>query len=847
MSAVPLALALRLARRELRGGLRAFRLLVVCLALGVGAIAAAGSLRAAVEAGLAGQARALVGGDLALSQPSVPPEPAQRAFLDRLGRVGAVTELRGMVLHGDDRLLVEVKAVDPAYPLVGAVALAPDQSLAGALERRDGVWGAVAEPALLARLGLSPGDRIGLGDATLELRAALTREPDRLAAAIGFGPRLMIAEAALADTGLLRPGSLTRHSLRLVLPEGASPAEARAAIAAAFPQAAWQVRDTAEPAPGLGRFLDSVAAFLTLVGLGALLIGGIGVANATRAYLDGRVATIATLKCLGAPAGLILATYLCLIGALAGLGILLGLAAGALTVPAFAALAIDALPLPPGGGFYPAPLALAAGFGALAALAFTLGPLGRARRIPALALVRLHAVPDGDERRRPDRATLAAVALAAAALAGLAIATSPTRGLAAGFVAACCVLLVLLRGLAWGLARLAARLNRRPRRWLGPPARLALAALARPGSALPGMMLSLGLGLALLATLALVEANLGEAFGRRLPDTAPGWFFIDLQPSQVAPLRALVAGIDPTARLDTAPMVRGRIAAIKGVPVESAAIAPDAAWAARGDRGLSIAATPPAGSRIVAGRWWPEDYAGPPLVSLDRTVAKGFGVGIGDHLTLNVLGREIEVEIASLREIDWASLSMNFAILLSPGSLDGAPYSVIATLRAADAPALAIERAATARFPSLSAIRVREAIETARGVIDRADQAVRATALLTLAAGILVLAAAVTAGARRRGWEAVLLKSLGASRAQIRRATLIEFGLIGLAAAFAATLVGEAAAWALLTLVMKLPWSPLPLHALIPVGAGLGATLVAGLAASRHALAQPAARLLREE
>jgi len=842
-----LPLALRLARREMRGGWRAFRLLVICLALGVAAIAAAGSLRAAVEAGLAGQARALVGGDLALTQPSQPASAEQRHWLDQRGRVSAVTELRGMILHDEERLLVEVKAVDPAYPLVGAVALAPDQPLAAALAQRDGMWGAVAEPALLARLGLHPGERISLGDLTFELRAALTSEPDRLASAVGFGPRLMISEAALADTGLIRPGSLSRHSLRLLLPEGADPTATRRAIAEAFPAAAWQVRDTAEPAPGLGRFLDYVVAFLTLVGLGALLIGGIGVANATRAYLDGRVATIATLKCLGAPARLILATYLTLIGALAGVGILLGLSAGALAVPLVAHFAPDTLPLPPGGGLYPAPLALAASFGGLAALAFTLAPLGRARQIPALALVRQHAVDDPAERPRPDRLTLLAVSGTAVTLAALAILTSPARTLAAGFVVTVLVLFGLLRGLAWGLARAAARLNRRPRRWIGPPARLALAALARPGSTLPGMMLSLGLGLSLLATLALVEGNLGEAFGRRLPEGAPSYFLIDLQPAQVAPLRALVAAIDPTAQLETAPMVRGRVVAIKGVPVESATIAPDTAWAARGDRGLSLAATPPPGTRIVAGRWWEPDYAGPPLASLDRTVARGFGVGIGDRVTLNVLGREIEVEIASLREIEWANLSMNFAFLLSPGALEGAPYSVIATLRAADAPALAIERAATAQFPSLSAIRVKEAIETARGVIDRADQAIRATALLTLAAGVLVLAGAVIAGQRRRAWEAVLLKTLGASQAQIRRATLIEFGLIGLAAAAVATLVGEAAAWALVTQVMKLSWAPLPGHALIPIAAGLAATLGAGLIASRQARRGSPARLLREE
>lgn len=845
-----LRLALRFARRDVRGGLKGFRLLVACLALGVAAIAAAGSLRAAFETALSEQSRTLIGGDLAFAQPAQPPTPEQVALLSSVGAVTAGIEMRGMASldNNRDRTLVEVKGVDEAYPLVGQVDLSPAQPLAEALALRDGHWGAVADPNLLTRLGLVPGDRLHLGDAELEVRAILVREPDRIANAMGFGPRLMVADEALGETGLIRPGSLIRHTLRVALFPGNDPADLRRHLAERFPDAPWQIRDTAEPAPGLGRFLDTVAAFMTLVGLTALLVGGIGIANAVRAYLDSRTDTIATLKCLGAPVRLILLTYLLLVGLMALIGIVIGLAAGAALVPLAIAFAGESLPLPAKAGLFPVPLIVAAGFGVLSALVFTLAPLGRARRIPAALLFRQRIAPDGASTSLwSDRPTLLALGLASVGLAALTVLSSGSKPLAAGFVVIAIAVLALFRALAWALSHIAAKLTQHHGRLIGPGWRMALSNLHRPGSAVVGMVLSLGLGLSVLVTIALVEGNLADQFGRRLPRIAPSYFFIDVQPDQVEPLRQTVAAADPTATLETAPMVRGRLTAIKGIPVEAAHIAPDVAWAARGDRGLSTAIVPPPGTRLVAGTWWPSDYNGPPLVSVDRAVAKGFGLSVGDRVGLNVLGREIEAEVASLRDIDWSSLSMNFAFLVSPGALTGAPYTVIATLRGGGGDGLAVEKAVTDRLPNISAIRVKEALDTARGVIDQADLAVRAAAAVTLAAGAMVLAGAVMAGHRRRVWESVVLKVLGASRAQIRRAYLIEFGLIGLGTGLAAALVAQGASWALLTQVMKTGWVFLPGLTLGTLAGCLVAALIAGYVGTWQALRVKAAPLLREE
>lgn len=839
-----MSVSLSFARRELRGGLRGFRILVACLALGVAAIAASGSLNAAFERGLAEDARALLGGDLNLRLSHRPAEPEQVAALHALGRVSAGIEMRAMAHAGDARRLVELKGVDSPYPLVGTLDLSPAMAPADALGRRDGVWGAAGDPNLLAALGLEIGDRLRVGEAEFQLRATIAKEPDRIATALAFGPRLMVAADAVGDTGLIQPGSLIRYTYSVDLGGVDAPA-ARRGLEDRFPAAGWQIRDTSNAAPGIERFLDNMTAFLTLVGLTALLVGGIGVANAVKAYLDGRVHTIAVLKCVGAPSATIFATYGLLVGALSLVGVLAGLAVGALLPAAVVAVAGDALPLAARVGLYPVPLAVAAAFGLLTAATFALWPLARAKAVPPTALFRHLVVP---VRRQPDRATVATTILAASALATLAVLTADRQGLAAAFVAASVATLALFRGMAWGVSRLAARASRRRAGLTAHPSwRMALANLHRPGSAVVSVVLSLGLGLTVLVAIALIEGNLARQFGDRLPREAPSFFFIDIQNDQVETFDALVRAAAPAATVERAPMVRGRITRIQGTPVGQWPVAPEAEWAVRRDRGLTASATPPEDARIVAGQWWPPDYDGPPLASVDARIAKGFGIGVGDTLGVNVLGRELTVTVAALREIEWSSLNMNFTFVLSPNALRGAPHTWIATVHAPDAAEAAVERAVTDELANVSAIRVKEALEGARQMIANADLAVRLAALVTLAAGGLVLAGAVMAGHQRRVREAVILKVLGATSGDLWKAWVVEFGIVGAATGLAAAAIGTLAAWAILVHVMRADWTFLPGVAAATLAACVGASLVTGFAGTFTALRAKAAPLLRDE
>lgn len=476
-------------------------------------------------------------------------------------------------------------------------------------------------------------------------------------------------------------------------------------------------------------------------------------------------------------------------------GILVGLAVGAVLPFTLVGLIGDALPVPPRVGLYPGALALAALYGVLCAACFALWPLARAREIPAIALFRDQVAPT---QARPRVGWIAANAGLALLLVGLVVATAGDRAFAAWFCAGAAGTLIVFRLGAILLQWLARRFGHTRRVAL----RLGFANLHRPGAPAPLMLVSLGLGLSTLAAVALIQANLNREIFDRMPGSAPSFFFVDIQPDQVEKFDALAADGGQN-RVQRVPSLRARIVALNGVPVEQAAIAPEAQWAVRGDRGLTYATTPPPGTTIVEGTWWPADYRGSPLVSFDVNLARGMGLKVGDSLTVNVLGRDIDLRIANLRRIDWRSLGMNFSLVASPGLLEAAPHTHIATVFTPQAQEAPLLRKITDALPNVSAIRVRDALEAVAQLIARLGAALQATGGVALAAGALVLAGAVAAGQRARIRDAVVLKVLGASRSQIRTAFLVEFLAVGVMAGLIASLVGTAAAWGVTTFVMR--------------------------------------------
>jgi putative ABC transport system permease protein len=843
---VSVFLPLRFALREMRSGLRGFYVFIACIALGVMAIAGVGSVAGSLEDGLAREGRVILGGDVSFSLIQREATPAEKDFIAQRGRLSVAATMRAMAQTPDGRsALVELKAVDRAYPLYGTLSLEPPSDLPSLLAQRDGRFGIGAAPALLARLGLKTGDRISIGAADLEIRAALRSEPDKLAGGIDFGPRVLMSEEALRATGLLQPGSLVRWRYRLALPQAAGEQAVNAitdAAQAQLPDAGWEIRSRSNASPQLARNVERFTQYLTLVGLTALLVGGVGVANAVKSHLDRKRDVIATMKAVGATGGRVFAVYLSQVLVLALIGAAIGLSIGALLPFLINWIFGSIIPLPLEPDVYPAQLLLALLYGLLTACAFALWPLGRAHDVPVSALFRDEVAR---QSRWPRPRYVAAAALVTLVLAATAVTLAYDRRIALIFLAAAAVVFVVLRLVAEALMWAARHSPHKGSALV----RLAIANIHRPGALTPTVVLSLGLGLALLVTLVQIDGNLRRQFSAALPDKAPSFYFTDIPSAEVERFDTFIRSAAPGATLERVPMLRGRIVSANGIKAEDLKPTPDAAWVLQSDRGLTYGGEIPAGSRLVEGKWWGPDYNGPPLVSFEKKLADGLGLKLGDPVTVNVLGRPITATIANMRLVDWESLGINFVLVYSPGAFAGAPHTHIATLTYPNGSSVEQEdkllKAAAEAFPMVTTVPVKEAIEAVAKVVENLVLGIRGASLVTLLAAVLVLGGALAAGRRNRVYDAVILKTLGATRARLLGAYALEYLVLGLATAVFGVAAGSVAAWMVVTKVMNLSFVWLPGSAAAAAASALVVTVALGLIGTFSALGQKPAPVLR--
>ena len=827
-------LPLRLAIRDLRGGLAGLRLLAVCLFLGVAALAGVGSLSSAIVTSLGEHGQEMLGGDVQLTVGGREASADERAAFAREGQVSAIIRMRAMAarLDGNESVLAELKGVDAAWPLYGSFRLAP-----GALAARPGTGDVAIGQELADRLSVRVGERIRVGEAELRIVGTIAQEPDRVGQGFTLGPTVLVSREGLAATGLVQPGSLFTSAYRLKLPPGTDAEGKAKALTSSFKDAGYQVQDRSNGAPGTRRFIGRLGQFLTLIALTALIVAGIGVGNGVSSWLDSKRGTIATLKLLGAPSRTIFLSYLIEIALVAAGAILLGLAVGALVPSAIAAVAGDALPVPPSGGLYPLPLLASAVYGLLIALVFALVPLSRARTVTAASLFRGHLEP----LRRAGWAAYAGAFVAAALIAALAIGTAREKGFAAGFIVAALGLLLLLTVLGGVVRWFASRLPR-PK---SPLFRLALANLHRPGAQTGRLVVALGLGLTLFTTLAVIETNLSGQIRTTIPAKAPSFFMLDIPSEDVARFRSVATQAAPGGDLVTIPSLRGSVVAVGEKRVADMEEIPEGAWFLRGDRGLTYSAALPEGSRVVEGKLWPADYAGPPLISLDVEAARAAGIKVGDTLTVSILGRDIEGKIASLREINWDTMGFNFVIVFAPGTLEQAPHSFMATISMPEAQERPFARAVSRAFPTVSAIRVKDVVQTVSNMLEQLSTAVRAAASVAVFAGIAVLVGALAASRQARVYESVILKLLGATRGRILAAQALEFGALALIVSGLAFALGAGAGWYVVVKVLELQWAPDWAVVAATLGTGALVTMVLGLLGSLPALAARPARALR--
>ena len=822
-----------LARRELDWRFRGLRLLVVCLLLGVGALAAIGGLADAVARELAARGAVILGGDVEFAVSQRRATPAELAAMTAAGVVSATIRMQANAVAGGAAAPIQLKAVDGAYPLYGRITLVDGRTVAGPPPGQ--AWIA---PALAERLGLTRGARFRVGAATLIAAGVIADEPDRLGEGFTLGPVAIVAMGTLPATQLIQPGSLYETRYRLRLPAGRAPAVVSERFRDAFPAGGWEAKTRMRASPGASRFVDRMGEFLTLVGLASLAIAGIGVGNGVASFLAARRGGIATLKVLGATTADVARVYTIEIGAAALVGVAGGLAIGIAAVPLLGKALAGALPVVPHLTPEAWPLIRAAAYGLLIAAAFAAPPLAAAGATPAAGLLRGALAP-----MRASSWTGRIVALlAGGAAVALAVATSAQPTIAAIFLAAVAGALLLLAGLG-RLVRSGARRLPASRR---PLLRLAIAALHRPGARTEALVVALGLGLTLFVLLAAIRTSIDANIATTVPARAPALFALDVPRPREAEFRRIVTAAAPAAVVKTVPILRGTITAYRDIRVADLKTLPDGAWALRGERGLTYAATLPEGSTLTAGRWWPRGYAGPPLVSVDERLAQALDLKLGDPLTVSLLGVERTARVASFRKIAWDTLGFNFVLVFSPDTLADAPHNLAATI---DLPAGAegrVTRALLAPFPSVSVIEVCGVLAQVRDLVGQVAAAIAAAAGVAVAAGIAVLIGAIAAAREARTYDAVILRTLGATRGQLLAVQALEYALLGVVVTLVALALGLGAAWYVVVRMFDFAWAPDPVAVGVTLLAGLGITLGIGLAGAWPILSIRPARALRQ-
>ena len=802
-----LILGARIAQRELkaeiRNKLRNFWVFLVCIILGVAAIASVGGLKDSLQAGLKSNSKNLLGGDVEIRLSHKPISEKQLNYLkNNSQKISKIIKMRTMTRSqksNNHRTLTELKAVDNAYPLSGKLVLNPNKDINILIGKSNEIWGSVVEKSLLTKLNAKLGDLIVIGSTLFQIRATIISEPDRIATGFNFGPSALISSTALMETGLIQPGSQTRYHYRIILPKGEKLEGWKNKIQTNHPSTRTRIRGPEDATQGARQFIKRMGTFFSFVSLTVLFIGGLGVNSAVKNYLNSKIKTIATFKCLGASESLVFKIYLFQVLALGAFGVLIGLMVGALTPVLLLSIFQDSLPIKPLIKIFIQPLLIATFFGLLSIFTVALWPIGQYCKFKPGSLFRAKTDPLSEY---PKRIYLFATIVGVSLIGVLCIITIENHFFTYCFIFGAILMFLILHFCARMTIKLATMLPLPSNTIL----RLVQSNLHRPGTVFPAITVSIGSGLSVLIAIALVQENLSDQITKNLPEKAPAFFFIDIQPNQVSNFDTAIKSIKGTRNYQRVPTLRGRIVKINGEQIELSEIPEESHWAIRGDRALTYSAKQTSKAEIVAGKWWSEDYHGKPLISLDSKLAKSFNVTVGDNLTINILGKDVKAEIANLRKINWRKLQFDFAIIFAPGTLENAPLTYMAAVEVPIKKEEELEKAATHSFPNVSAIRVRNILESASKVLYGIKIAIQGTAILTLLIGTIVLSSIMIAEHQRRLYESVIFKMLGATRPQIISIYFIEYSIVGLLTGIIAALIGSLIGWAIIEFLLQFQW-----------------------------------------
>jgi putative ABC transport system permease protein len=882
-----------MAWRETRAAWRHFIYFLVCIAVGVGALTGISLFGTQVERAVTREARGLLGGDIEIRL-SRPISSKGQEVLDSLRDRGVVlthiSELVAMAARvestgsGQPTQIIELKAVEPQYPLYGTLRLEPQDNLVNLLSRQTrrcpdrSCFGVIVQESLLIRMGLTVGERLKIGQGLFIITGVVKTEPDRMANAFSLGPRVLMSREGLHTAELIKIGSRIRERYLLKLPSTMTPEPLLYELRGRLASDAVRVSNYRDAQPQLKQSLDHLTRYLSLIGLTALFVGGMGVATSIYAFVREKLTTIAILKTVGADSSTIIQTYglqvmlLGLVGSMVGLmiGVLLHYTLPRMLATLMAADLLDQLGLATGGSSLPlVPLVKGLALGMLSTLLFVLWPLLTIREVKPAWIFRRDVAPLASPTHSRTWRWCAAwheidrvkILMSIGIGSGLALLSVwQARSLKIGllFILAFAVAVLLLGVSARGALMI---LKRGPR---PEPLvfRQALGNVLRPGSQAVSITIAIGIAVMVVTTVSLVERSLLMQVSDNRPTDAPTFFFIDIQPDQAEGMVALLRrqSSDPNPRLT--PLVRSRLSAIKGEAVKAEATSEEEeqkektaqrderrkTWYRTREYVLTFLQDLPKDNKVVQGEWWKPGQVFPkPLISIEEDAAAHLGLTVGDTVEFDIQGISFAGEISSIRHVEWGNFSTNFYMIVSPGALDGAPHTYVATVHVAPSEELALQQAVVASFPNVTAINMGEVLDSFARVLDRLSLAIRAVALFCVLSGSLVVAAALAATRYRRLYESVILKALGAPRSMIVRSFAAEYALLGALSGLLGCILASALSGAVLKMVFDLPWSLQPTVLAIGFVATVMLTLLVGFLSTYRILGHPPLAVLRQE
>ena len=827
---------LELLSAELAAGIYGLKLFIACVTIATLMMGAVWMMGDSLSRSLSDSGTTLLGGDVAVTVVNVPLDEKIVEELKNIGSVSRVAELRSSAMVGDARIAVELKGVDDAYPLNGVVRLTSGQDVQSAFQMRKDLQSVITEPSLLRRLNIDIGDTMRLGAQDFVISDTLLIEPDRLSTGrFMVGPRILISLDVLMRSGLIQRGAIIDYRYRVKFRPGVSSDDAMIKIAGLRPETGWELETPRDAGDRVRRTVERTTTFLGMAGIVALAIGLAGAWASGKAWVSRRIRTIALYRLSGATSGIVSCLHAAIIAIASSVGVVLGLSFSALvTAPVMQLISSQLHVVWSATNLIEQTLQVAW----ILILGITgtsiLSLAGISRLSPGSAM------RSGEADLQPDNRQLGiGLALIGLAMAGatLSLPIPTLAGLAAGGLA---VVALILVGGGWSLARLAT--SRQPRSFIGVVARQGLLNT----NAVAMRAVAIGVGIAGITAIVAAQNSLEQGLRAELPERIPDLVLIDVQPDQVAELKAQINADPGLGGLQANPFMRMTLTAVNGVPAEKALLRDDKSWVIEGDRSFSWTAEP-TGAELLAGEWWKSDYDGPPVLSPEEDLQEAFGLKPGDELTYSVLGRSFTSKVVNIRKEYHRTFRPEYLLMASPNPFQNAPQSWVMSLQGENESAIdAFINKLTKTSPNITSIDVRTLVGQVTEVIDGAVLATLLIALILLGAGGLSLASVIAAEVDARRREALAFTLIGASRSEIACARLLEAASIGAIAA----VIGGAAGWVdgfwAVDQALRVAWVPGFVAVSLPLILGVVAAVAAAVVGALGAIPKGRGQIVRQ-